>query len=131
MGQGLPRSTQILLDSSDFVQEWGVALVIGTLVLISFCRWLLSKEAIRLSWDQKVLAMPIIGKITKGLNTARFARTLSICTSSAIPILEGMKVAVDVMTNQYAKKQVLLAVDGVREGASLRKALEQTRLFPQ
>lgn len=130
MGQGLPRSTQILLDSSDFVQEWGIALVIGTLVLISFCRWLLSKEAIRLSWDQKVLAMPIIGKIAKGLNTARFARTLSICTSSAIPILEGMKVAVDVMTNQYAKKQVLLAVDAVREGASLRKALEQTRLFP-
>ncbi len=125
MGQGLPRSTQILLDSSDFVQEWGIALVIGTLVLISFCRWFLSKEAIRLSWDQKVLAMPIIGKIAKGLNTARFARTLSICTSSAIPILEGMKVAVDVMTNQYAKNRYYWRLMVFAKGQACAKRLSR------
>ena len=72
----------------------------------------------------------MIGKISRGLNTSRFARTLSICTSSAIPILEGMKVAVDVMSNHYVKQQVLSATDNVREGASLRKSLEQTKLFP-
>ena len=68
--------------------------------------------------------------MVRGLNTSRFARTLSICTSSAIPLLDGMKVAADVMSNQYFKQQVLEAADNVREGASLRISLEQTKLFP-
>ncbi len=76
------------------------------------------------------MGLPVIGKVARGLNTSRFARTLSICTSSAIPLLEGMKVASDVMTNTWVNKQVLEAADKVREGASLRVSLEQTKLFP-
>lgn len=101
-----------------------------TIALVFLAKWLLSKPNLRLKWDRKVIYMPMIGKISRGLNTSRFARTLSICTSSAIPILEGMKVAVDVMANQYVKQQVTMAADNVREGASLRKALDQTKLFP-
>ncbi|NAX22433.1 type II secretion system inner membrane protein GspF [Vibrio sp. V39_P1S14PM300] len=130
MGQDLPKSTQFLLDASAFIQSWGIEILVAIIVLTYLCRWLLSKPDIRLSWDRKVIHMPLIGKIARGLNTSRFARTLSICTSSAIPILEGMRVAVDVMSNQYVKQQVLLATDNVREGASLRRALEQTKLFP-
>ncbi|WP_367987773.1 type II secretion system inner membrane protein GspF [Vibrio sp. NTOU-M3] len=130
MGQELPQSTQFLLASSEFVQNWGLYILAAVLVLSYLIKFALSKPNIRLSWDRKVIRMPMIGKISRGLNTSRFARTLSICTSSAIPILEGMKVAVDVMSNHYVKQQVLSATDNVREGASLRKALDQTKLFP-
>ncbi|MDE1243212.1 type II secretion system inner membrane protein GspF [Vibrio aestuarianus] len=130
MGQELPKSTQFLLSSSDFIQHWGIQLLVLTIALVFLAKWLLSKPNLRLKWDRKVIYMPMIGKISRGLNTSRFARTLSICTSSAIPILEGMKVAVDVMANQYVKQQVTMAADNVREGASLRKALDQTKLFP-
>ncbi|TFH92930.1 MULTISPECIES: type II secretion system inner membrane protein GspF [Vibrio] len=130
MGQELPQSTQFLLASSEFIQNWGIQLLIAIFVLIYLVKFALSKPNIRLSWDRKVISLPLIGKIARGLNTSRFARTLSICTSSAIPILEGMRVAVDVMSNHYVKQQVLVATDNVREGASLRRALEQTKLFP-
>lgn len=130
MGQELPRSTQILLASSDFVQNWGLMILLGLLTFIWLTRLALKKPANRLSWDRRVLGLPVIGKIARGLNTARFARTLAICTSSAIPLLEGMKVAVDVMANRYVQAQVTLAAEKVREGGSLRKSLEQTRLFP-
>ncbi|CAH8213412.1 type II secretion system inner membrane protein GspF [Vibrio aestuarianus] len=130
MGQELPKSTQFLLSSSDFIQHWGIQLLVLTIALVFLAKWLLSKPNLRLKWDRKVIYMPMIGKISRGLNTSRFARTLSICTSSAIPILEGMKVAVDVMANQYVKQQVTMAADNVREGASLCKALDQTKLFP-
>ncbi|MYM60826.1 type II secretion system inner membrane protein GspF [Vibrio sp. OCN044] len=130
MGQELPQSTQILLASSDFIQHWGIQIFFAIVVLVYVSKFALSKPNLRLSWDRKVVHMPLIGKISRGLNTSRFARTLSICTSSAIPILEGMKVAVDVMSNHYVKQQVLSATDNVREGASLRKSLEQTKLFP-
>ncbi|MCG3729666.1 type II secretion system inner membrane protein GspF [Vibrio cincinnatiensis] len=130
MGQALPASTQFLLSASHFIQQWGIILLLLILGLISLAKWLLGKPHIRLYWHQKLLYLPLIGKIARGLNTSRFARTLSICTSSAIPILDGMRVAVDVMTNQYVKQQVLFAVDNVREGSSLRNALTQTKLFP-
>lgn len=130
MGQELPKSTQFLLSSSDFIQHWGLQLLVLIVLLVYLVRWLLSKPDLRLRWDRRVIHMPLVGKISRGLNTSRFARTLSICTSSAIPILDGMRVAVDVMSNQYVKQQVRLAAENVREGASLRKALDQTKLFP-
>ncbi|PJC85079.1 type II secretion system protein GspF [Vibrio sp. HA2012] len=130
MGQVLPLSTRILLTCSEFVQSWGLIILLSMLVLFWFIKWVLKKPSNRLAWDRIMLKLPIIGKVVRGLNTARFARTLAICTSSAIPLLEGMKVAVDVMANRYVQAQVLLAAEKVREGVSLRKSLEQTRLFP-
>lgn len=130
MGQKLPTSTEILLSASNFVQNWGVVLVLVILGLIMLLKVALRRPKFRLAWDRRILYLPVIGKVARGLNTSRFARTLSICTSSAIPLLDGMKVAADVMSNQYVKEQVLIAADKVREGASLRKSLEQTKLFP-
>lgn len=130
MGQELPQSTQFLLASSDFIQHWGLQLLLAIIVLVYAIKIMLRSPNVRLNWDRRVVRLPLIGKISRGLNTSRFARTLSICTSSAIPILDGMKVAVDVMSNHFVKQQVMLARDNVREGASLRKALDQTKLFP-
>lgn len=130
MGQTLPQSTQFLLNASHFVHRWGIFMLVGVLILITLGRGLLRKPKIRLKWDYHLMTLPLIGKIARGLNTARFARTLSICTSSAIPILEGMRVAVDVVSNRYVKQQVLQASEQVREGSSLRRALAETQLFP-
>lgn len=130
MGQELPVPTQILLSMSEFVQGYGVYVLALIILLIFAVKTVLKKPAIRLSWDRKVLYLPVIGKVARGINTSRFARTLSICTSSAIPLLDGMKVAVDVMSNQFVKQQVMQASDMVREGGSLRRSLEQTKLFP-
>ncbi|MGR6860155.1 type II secretion system inner membrane protein GspF [Aliivibrio salmonicida] len=130
MGQGLPTVTEILLAASNFVVHWGLLVVVAVVLVIVGVKWLLTKPNLRLAWDKKVLRLPVIGKVVRGLNTSRFARTLSICTSSAIPLLDGMKVAADVMSNKYFKQQVLEAADNVREGASLRISLEQTKLFP-
>ncbi|CED72606.1 general secretion pathway protein F [Aliivibrio wodanis] len=130
MGQGLPTVTEILLAASNFVVHWGLLVVVAVVLVIVGVKWLLTKPHLRLAWDKKILRLPVIGKVVRGLNTSRFARTLSICTSSAIPLLDGMKVAADVMSNKYFKQQVLEAADNVREGASLRISLEQTKLFP-
>ena len=130
MGQGLPPVTEVLLAASNFVQNWGlvvVALIVGLFMMLKMA---LQRPAFRLNWDRKILSLPVIGKVARGLNTSRFARTLSICTSSAIPLLDGMKVAADVMSNQWVKQQVLAASDRVREGASLKASLDQTKLFP-
>lgn len=130
MGQGLPKITEVLLAASNFVQNWGLAIVIGLFGLVLLARWWKRDEGRLKRWDRGILRFPVIGKVGRGLNTSRFARTLSICTSSAIPLLEGMQVASEVMTNTWVKEQILKASDQVREGVSLRVALQKTGLFP-
>ncbi|MFD2179142.1 type II secretion system inner membrane protein GspF [Veronia pacifica] len=129
-GQELPQITQVLLAASDFVTHWGWLVVLVLVTIIVGTKLALKDEGRRLGWDRKTLVLPIVGRVSRGLNTSRFARTLAICTSSAIPLLEGMKVASDVMTNTWVKSQIIEASERVREGASLRMSLEKSKLFP-
>lgn len=130
MGQVLPLSTRILLAASEFVQNWGLIILLILIASTILIKSLLKKPQNRLAWDAFLLKVPVIGRVSKGLNTSRFARTLAICSSSAIPLLDGMRVATQVMGNSYFRQQVLQASDKVREGTSLRQALSQTQLFP-
>ncbi|WP_028024301.1 type II secretion system inner membrane protein GspF [Enterovibrio calviensis] len=129
-GAELPGITQVLLAASDFVTQWGWLVLVVLVATFVLTKMMLRNPNRKLGWDKNVLSMPVIGRVARGLNTSRFARTLSICTSSAIPLLDGMKVAADVMTNTWVKTKVLEASDRVREGTSLRVSLEKSKLFP-
>lgn len=130
MGQSLPGTTLFLIAASDFLRAYGIFVLLGImLALVLFNRALL-KPAFRFRWDALVLRNRLLGKVTKGLNTARFARTLSILNASAVPLLEAMRISADVLSNSYMKQAVTDATARVREGTSLRNALEQTKLFP-
>jgi len=130
MGANLPGTTQFLISSSEFLQSYGLFIVILIVAtVIGFTR-LMQKPAFRFKTHERIMQMPVIGKVSKGVNTARFARTLSILTASAVPLLESMTIAGEVLDNLYIKKKVKEAADKVREGTSLRLSLEQTKLFP-
>lgn len=130
MGQALPASTQFLMDMSEFLQAWGLLGAVAIFCLIVGFRLSLRNPKAALKFDQRLIFFPLLGKVIKGLNTARFARTLAICSSSNIPILDGMMVARDVVTNRFMKEKVQQAAESVREGVSLRKSLQTTGLFP-
>jgi general secretion pathway protein F len=77
-----------------------------------------------------MLRVPVIGKLTRGFNTARFTRTLSICTASTVPVLEGLRIASEVVTNLPMRDAVTEAAQRVREGAPIGRSLAVSRLFP-
>lgn len=129
-GKALPGTTQTLLTMSDFIINYGVFVLMAILFALVVLQRMLLKPAFRLKFDRSVLNLPLVGRVILGMNTARFARTLSILTSSAVPILDGMMIAGEVLSNAHIKKGVKEASDSVREGASLKSALEQTKIFP-
>lgn len=130
MKQELPFSTRFLMGASDVVRGYGLwFLLLTALALIIWRSWV-AKPANRRRYHAAILRLPVIGRVSRGLNTARFARTLSILNSSAVPLLEGMHISGDVLSNDEAKIKVSEATERVREGSSLRAALEQTKLFP-
>ncbi|HCI7802949.1 TPA: type II secretion system inner membrane protein GspF [Escherichia coli] len=130
LGHALPVSTRTLIAMSDALQASGVYWLAGLLGILVLGQRLLKNPAMRLRWDKTLLRLPVIGRVARGLNTARFSRTLSILTASSVPLLEGIQTAAAVSANRYVEQQLLLAADRVREGSSLRAALAELRLFP-
>ncbi len=130
MKQQLPLSTRILMGASDFVRDYGLVVVLLMGCALMFFRWWNRKPERRIRYHALLLRLPVIGRVARGINTARYARTLSILNSSAVPLLEGMRISGEVLTNDYARARLVAASERVREGSSLRTALEQTKLFP-
>jgi len=130
MGADLPGSTQFLIASSDLLSDYGIYFVLFVFGALFLTKQWLKKECNQLKFDQKLLKLLVIGRVANELNTARFARTLSILNSSAVPLLEAMAIAGQVLSNLYIRQQVGEATNRVREGASLGRALASTKLFP-
>ncbi|OFC71647.1 type II secretion system inner membrane protein GspF [Alteromonas confluentis] len=130
MGQELPAITQFLIDLSDWMRSYGLFLLLFIMLLIFVANRLVQQPAMRLKYHQFILRLPVIGKVSKSLNTARFARTLSILSSSAVPLLEAMRISADVLQNQHIKNLIMEAAVNVKEGSSLRAALDNSKMFP-
>ncbi|MCG9697909.1 type II secretion system inner membrane protein GspF [Shewanella sp. Isolate11] len=130
MGQQLPWTTQLLIASSDFIRDYGVIVLLVLVGAFVGFKQFLKKSANRMWFDTLLLKMPVIGRVSKGLNTARFARTLSILTASSVPLLDAMRIASEVLMNARVRVAVEDATARVREGTSLGAALANTKLFP-
>ena len=130
MGQDLPTITTVLISVSEWMQQYGLYLLVAIMLLIVLFQRLVQQPAIKLRYHRFMLKLPLVGKVARGLNTARFARTLSILTASAVPLLESMRISTDVLQNVYIKKRISEAAVNVKEGSSLRAALDNTKIFP-
>ena len=130
MGAELPGSTIFLIATSDALSAYGLYFVGLCIIAFLLLKQHLRKAKNQLRFDRLLLCIPVIGKVSNELNTARFARTLSILNSSAVPLLDAMGIAGDVLSNQYIRLKVAEAAARVREGSSLGRALESTKLFP-
>jgi len=129
-GQELPVLTRGLIALSDFLRSFGVLLLLLVLAAAIAFRAALSKPALRLRFDHRLLGLPLLGKVSRGVNTARFASTLSILTSSAVPLVEALKISGEVLSNQWLKYKVREVTQQVTEGGSLHASLQQAGHFP-
>jgi general secretion pathway protein F len=126
----LPLLTRGLIAISDFVRDYGwIVLILMFLAGYAFKRWL-REPAARRRFHAFMLRVPLVGRVVRGTNTARFARTFSTLTSSAVPVLEALRIAGEVVTNLSMRDAVEAAAARVREGAPIGKSLGAPKIFP-
>ncbi len=129
-GAELPILTRVLIGVSDFLRAWWWLLIAG-IAALSFGVWRLLKiEGPRRRYHRLLLRLPVIGRITRGVNTARFTRTLSILAGSGVPVLEALKISAEVIMNIPMREAVQEASLRVREGGAISRSLAASRLFP-
>jgi general secretion pathway protein F len=126
----LPGLTRGLITASDFLRDFWPAVIVGLAAVGYGIWWILQKEGPRRSYHRFLLRMPITGRLTRGINTARFTRTLSILAGSGVPILEALKISGEVIENLPMRDAVAEATVRVREGASISKSLAVSKMFP-
>ncbi len=126
----LPALTTGMIATSDFLRDYWVFLLIGLAGLSWLGWWILQQEGPQRRFHALLLRLPIVGRLTRGVNTARFTRTLSILAGSGVPILEALKISAEVVENVPMREAVLEATLRVREGASISKSLDASKLFP-
>lgn len=128
--QKLPFLTVALIATSDFLRAWGwwivAALVAGAFGL----RAALRAPTFRLEWHERMLRLPLFGRLIRGVNTARFASTLGILAASGVPLIKSLDAGAKTLTNEAMRANVLDAIARVREGAPLSRALGAGGHFP-
>ncbi len=128
--QQLPLLTRVMISASDFIRDYWAALIVGTVALVFGVRRLLQEEGPKRKFHHLLLRLPIVSKLTRGINTARFTQTLSILAGSGVPILESLQIASQVIVNVPMREAVEEATLRIREGAMISRSLAASRLFP-
>ncbi len=128
--RALPFLTVLMLGISDVVRSYGW-LMLGAVVAGSVAaRWALRAPELRYRFDAAWLGLPIIGRLSRSYNAARFASTLAMLAAAGVPILKALQAASDTLSNQAMRRDAQDALVAVREGAPLASALAQKKRFP-
>lgn len=128
--RALPLLTTVMLGLSSLVRQWGWLMLLLVIAVTVGGRYALTRPALRLKFDAAWLRLPLVGKLARGYNAARFASTLAMLASAGVPILKALQAAAETLNNQAMRDDALHALVLVREGAPLASALAQKKRFP-
>ena len=128
-GQQLPFLTIALIATSEFMQAWFIYILLAMILGFGVFKKLVQQPVFKKRYHQFLLKLPILGKLVLGANSAQFSRTLSILAASGIPILDAMRISIQVMDNLPMREAVDIAAQQVSEGSSLSSTLEQSGYF--
>ena len=126
----LPILTVIMIATSAFVRSYGWLLLIALVLFVAGARLALANAIFREKFDAAWLNLPILGKLSRSYNTARFASTLAMLSAAGVPILKALQAAAETLSNRAMRTDALDALVLVREGAPLASALAQKKRFP-
>jgi general secretion pathway protein F len=112
------------------VRSYGLAVLVLLAGGASLFAWMLKNAAFREKFDAAWLTVPVIGRLARGYNAARFAGTLAMLSAAGVPILKALQAAAETLSNHALRRDALDALVLVREGAPLASALSQKKRFP-
>jgi len=128
--QELPAVTEFLIASSNFLVNYGIFVLLAIVAMVFGFQWLLKSEKRLRRWHQMKLKMPVLGNLELQAESARYASTLGLLANSGVPLLEGLRIASQVLTNRQLKSASAEVAIAVQEGSSLHKALDSVGVFP-
>jgi general secretion pathway protein F len=128
--RALPLLTTIMLGISAFIKQWGWAVILAAVAGAALFAQSLRNDGFRERFDALWLTLPLVGRVSRGYNAARFASTLAMLAAAGVPILKALQAASETLSNRAMRSDAMDALVQVREGAPLANALAAKKRFP-
>ena len=129
-GQDLPPLTKATIWMSEFLQKRGLILLGVLIALFIGLKYALKTKSVRRRWDGMKLRLPLIGRLHRDVNAARFSRTMAGLVSAGTPALAAMETAQHTLKNVMMRESLTTAIERVRSGAPMSAALKEAGVFP-
>ncbi len=128
--RALPTLTVAMLAISAFIRAYGWLVLLALAGAGAALASMLRNEAFRQRFDAAWLELPLVGRLARGYNAARFAGTLAMLAGAGVPILKALQAAAETLSNRAMRADAMDALVQVREGAPLASALAGKKRFP-
>lgn len=129
-GQQLPWFTQLVVASGNFVQNYWWAMVLAGVGIYMYFRKAYADAESRLTWDGRLLRLPLVGALIARIEAARFTRTLGTLLGNGVPLLDAISIAKEVVANRVIGEGIRQVTERVRQGEGLARPLTEARVFP-
>ncbi|MCL6704246.1 type II secretion system inner membrane protein GspF [Pseudomonas sp. T1.Ur] len=129
-GQPLPWLTQALIALSDGLRRHGLLLLVALVGLVGSWRWSQRRPEWQLRWHRLLLRLPLVGEVLRTMEAARFASTLAILSKSAVPLVDALHIAAQVIGNLPIRARMADVARSVREGSTLTSGLKRSGDIP-
>ena len=127
----LPLATRVIIATSDFLSQHTIialiSMALGVFGIISFFKTRIG----RTGFEWFLIHSPILGGITKQVNAARTARTLSSLLASGVSVVSAITIMNDVVQNSFYRVILAEAAERVEKGKALSEVfIEREDLYP-
>lgn len=121
----LPPTTQWMLALGGFMAQWWWAVLAGAVALITSGVLYIRSDAGRAALDHAAVRLPIVGKLIRGLLTARLARVLGVLLEGRVPLLDALGLTRLSMGNAAYSDMIARAEDAATRGESISPGLAE------
>ncbi len=130
-GKALPLPTQIVVAAGEFVRTWWWALLGGCLALYVLMKQQLADPDSRYRWDERILALPLVGDLVAKIEMARFSRTLGTLLDNGVSLLPALSIVKETLSNSVMAERLDEVSSKLREGKGLGVTLMEAEVFPK
>jgi type IV pilus assembly protein PilC len=130
LGQQVPFYTRLVIGSSEFLQHYGIFLLIGVILGgIGLWRY---KQTDRgaLVFDEIMLRIPIFGPLMKKIYLTRLTDNLATLIAAGIPIIRALEITSEVVGSRVYQGIVRDASESVKGGNTISASFDKYEHIP-
>jgi type IV pilus assembly protein PilC len=130
-GADLPMFTQMVVDLSEWTQQWWFVILAGIIAFgLAYREATVRSKTFRDYMDALFLKLPIVGNIINQAVYARFSRTLATTFAAGVPLVDALDSVAGAAGNAVYYRAIKKIRDDVTTGIQLNASIRETDLFP-
>ena len=129
-GSEMPLGVRFAISLGDFLRGYWIAILIAVIAMIFGAKIWHQAESSKEKWDEIKLKLPLAGNVIQYGLYVQWLQTLGNLLHNGVPLVQGLQLTSETITNRYFRDHLLGITDQVGDGYRLTRCMKQTEMFP-